>query len=108
MITRYTDGMVQYTNLCQLQEQEQQTFTKFTGQLLYCNSLIVINGTNIGIRTSTPNSLAFKLIFIYIYKTSNTNGAGKIWGIGVDNYNNGINFSEVGVADGRLFFTSRW
>jgi hypothetical protein len=33
-----------------------------------------------------------------------TNGAGKVWGIGVDNaYNNGINFSEVGVADGRLF-----
>jgi hypothetical protein len=31
MITRYTDGMVQYTNLCQLQEQEQQTFTKVYG-----------------------------------------------------------------------------
>jgi hypothetical protein len=44
---RYTDGMVQYTNLCQLQEQEQQTFTKVYRTSALGNSLIVDNGDKI-------------------------------------------------------------
>ena len=78
---------------------------KFTGANSLGNSLIYDNGTNVGIGTTSPSSLLHLTSTTSPYlRLQTTNGAGKQWSIGVDNaYSNGLNFSEIGVADGRLF-----
>jgi len=68
----------------------------------------MVNGGNVGIGTSSPASLLHlssnSSPFI---RLQTTNGSGKTWGIGVDNaFGNGINFSEIGVADARLFIAN--
>jgi hypothetical protein len=54
MIIRFTYGMVQYTNLYQLQEQEQINFYQsLREQVRLGNSILSDSGTNIGIGLST-------------------------------------------------------
>ena len=82
--------------------------SKFTASGSIGNSQIFDNGTNIGIGTSSPGSLLHLTSTSSPYiRLQTTNGSGKLWGIGIDNaYSNGINFSEIGVADARLFIAT--
>jgi hypothetical protein len=62
-MTINTDGMVQYTNLCQLQEQEQQTFTKVYGTSTLGNSILssggILNVSGSGVFSSSVTANGF-------------------------------------------------